>query len=347
MDAFFASVEQRDFQELRGKPVAVGGGGPRGVVAAASYEARAFGVHSAMPGSVARRKCPELIFAKTRLEVYEKVSRQIREIFLRYTDLVEPLSLDEAYLDVTENKFGIPSATQIAREIKARILAETGLTASAGVSFNKFLAKVASALQKPDGLTVVRPEQAEALVESLPIEKFYGIGSVTAGKMHALGIHTGAALKERSLAELTRLFGKSGAYYFEIARAQDDRIVNPNRIRKSVGAERTFAEDLTTADEMEARLKPLAEEIAEYLQRKNNAGRTVTLKIKYADFTQNTRSKTFLSGIQSAELLGQLAKELLHTPFVPQLPVRLLGISVSNLLSEEEARFGHQLAFPF
>ncbi|WP_262896462.1 DNA polymerase IV [Adhaeribacter terrigena] len=347
MDAFFASVEQRDFPELRGKPVAVGGGGPRGVVAAASYEARAYGVHSAMPGSLAKRKCPHLIFAKTRFEVYESVSRQIREIFLSYTDLVEPLSLDEAYLDVTENKFGLASATQIAKEIKQRILEETKLTASAGVSYNKFLAKVASALQKPDGLTVVRPEKAEALVETLPIEKFYGIGSVTAARMHALGIHTGLDLKQRSLAELSKHFGKSGLYYYEIARAHDDRQVNPNRIRKSVGAERTYAEDLTTAEEMDERLKPLADEIAEYLLEKNNAGRTVTIKIKYADFTMNTRSKTFLSGIQSAELLWQLAKELLRTPFVPQLPVRLLGISVSNLLSEEEARFGHQLAFPF
>src|SRR5688572_5694038 len=242
MDAFFASVEQRDFPELRGKPVAVGGGGPRGVVAAASYEARAFGVYSAMPGSIAKRKCPDLIFAKTRFDVYESVSRQIREIFLSYTDLVEPLSLDEAYLDVTENKFDIPSATLIAREIKKKIWEQTGLTASAGVSYNKFLAKIASALQKPNGLTVVPPEKAEALVETLPIEKFYGIGDVTAAKMHALGIRTGLDLKQRSMEELQKHFGKSGHYYFQISRAHDDRIVEPNRIRKSVGAERTYAE---------------------------------------------------------------------------------------------------------
>ena len=347
MDAFFASVEQRDFPELRGKPVAVGGSGPRGVVAAASYEARVYGVHSAMPSGLAKRKCPHLIFAKSRVDVYQAVSKQIREIFLSYTDLVEPLSLDEAYLDVTENKFNIPSATLVAKEIKNKIWQETGLTASAGVSFNKFLAKVASALQKPNGLTVVPPEKAETLVESLPIEKFYGIGQVTAGKMHALGIQNGWDLKQRTEAELVKHFGKSGHYYFHIARAFDDRKVEPNRIRKSVGAERTYAEDLTTVDEMDACLKPLAEEVAEYLMQKNNAGRTITIKIKYADFTQNTRSKTFLSGIQSAELLWQLAKELLRTPFVPQLPVRLLGISVSSLLSETEERYGYQLAFPF
>ncbi len=347
MDAFFASVEQRDFPELRGKPVAVGGGGPRGVVAAASYEARAFGVYSAMPGSVAKRKCPHLIFTKTRFDVYESVSRQIREIFLAYTDLVEPLSLDEAYLDVTENKFRIPSATLIAREIKARIFEQTGLTASAGVSYNKFLAKIASAFQKPNGLTVIPPEKAEALVETLPIEKFYGIGEVTAAKMHSLGIRTGLDLKRRSLEDLLKNFGKSGHYYYHISRAHDDRLVEPNRIRKSVGAERTYAEDLTTAEEMDERLKPLAEEVGDYLTSKNNAGRTVTLKIKYADFTQNTRSKTFVSGVQSADLLWHLAKELLRTPFVPQLPVRLLGISVSGLLSEQDERHGHQLAFPF
>src|SRR5688572_23192976 len=284
MDAFFASVEQRDFPELRGKPVAVGGGGPRGVVAAASYEARKYGVRSAMPGSVAKRLCPHLIFARSRFEVYQTVSKQIREIFHRYTDLVEPLSLDEAYLDVTENKFDILSARQIAREIKELIFRETGLTASAGVSFNKFLAKIASAYQKPDGLTVITPEKAEALVESLPIEKFYGIGDVTAAKMHSMGIHTGLELKQLSEAELTKHFGKSGQYYYQISRAIDDRLVNPNRIRKSIGAERTFAEDLTTLTEMEAQLLPLAEEISEYLQQRNDAGRTITVKIKYADF---------------------------------------------------------------
>ena len=350
MDAFFASVEQRDFPELRGKPVAVGGSGARGVVAAASYEARQYGVHSAMPSSIAKRKCPHLIFVKTRFEVYETVSRQIRNIFLSYTDLVEPLSLDEAYLDVTENKFNLPSATQIAKEIKARILEETQLTASAGVSFNKFLAKVASALQKPNGLTVIPPEKAEALVESLPIEKFYGIGQVTAAKMHGLGIRTGFDLKQRSKEELIRNFGKSGEYYYCIARAQDDRQVEPNRIRKSVGAERTYAEDLESVTEMDEKLKPLAEEVAEYLTEKNNGGRTVTVKIKYADFTQTTRSKTFLSHIQSGEQLWQIAKELLRTPFEPQLPVRLLGVSVSNLLSEEaenHKRYGFQLKFPF
>ncbi|HSI90557.1 MAG TPA: DNA polymerase IV [Adhaeribacter sp.] len=347
MDAFFASVEQRDFPELRGKPVAVGGSGPRGVVAAASYEARKFGVFSAMPGSVARRKCPELIFVKTRFEVYEKVSRQIREIFHLYTDLVEPLSLDEAYLDVTENHFQLASATRIAREIKDRIKAETGLTASAGVSCNKFLAKVASAYRKPDGLTVVLPENAAALVETLPIEKFYGIGAVTAARMHSLGIRTGLDLKQLPAEELRKHFGKAGEYYYQIARAQDDRPVEPNRIRKSVGAERTFAEDLTTAGEMEEQLLPLAREVAEYLQNRNNAGRTITLKIKHNDFSQTTRSKTFLSAIQTPDLLFRLAKELLHTPGLPALPVRLLGVSVSGLQSELNARYGCQLYLPF
>jgi DNA polymerase-4 len=347
MDAFFASVEQRDFPELRGLPVAVGGGGPRGVVAAASYEARKFGVRSAMPGSVAKRLCPQLIFAKTRFEVYSAVSQQIREIFYRYTDLVEPLSLDEAYLDVTENKKDQPSATKIAREIKEQIFQETGLTASAGVSFNKFLAKIASAYRKPDGLTVVTPEKAEALVETLPIEKFYGIGDVTAAKMHGLGIRTGFDLKQMPETELTRHFGKAGRYYYQIARARDNRPVDPNRIRKSVGAERTFAEDLTETEEMDERLKPMAEEIAEYLSSRNNAGRTITLKIKYADFTQTTRSKTFLSGIQSVEMLWQLAKDLLRSPAPPQFPVRLLGITVSGLNSEREERYGCQLSLPF
>ncbi|MCK5700612.1 MAG: DNA polymerase IV, partial [Cyclobacteriaceae bacterium] len=244
MDAFFASIEQRDNPDLLGKPVAVGGAGKRGVVAAASYEARKFGVFSAMPASIALRKCPELIFTKPRFDVYKEVSNQIRQIFLEYTDLVEPLSLDEAYLDVTENKKGLGSATIIAREIKSKINSTTHLIASAGVSINKFLAKVASDQDKPDGLYVIKPNQAESFVDGLAIEKFFGIGKVTAKKMHELGINTGADLKQISIEELVRRFGKVGRYYFDIARAIDKRLVNPNRIRKSLGAERTFEDDL-------------------------------------------------------------------------------------------------------
>ena len=330
MDAFYASVEQRDDPELRGKPVAVGGSGPRGVVMAASYEARAYGVRSAMPGFQARRLCPELIFVRTRFDAYHAASRQIRDIFLTYTDLVEPLSLDEAYLDVTAPKRGPLSATLIARAIKQEIKATTGLTASAGVSFNKFLAKVASDLHKPDGLAVIRPEQAAAFIARLPIERFFGIGPKTAQKMKALGIHNGADLSARSEDELVHRFGKVGHHYFRIVRGLDEREVTPDRPYKSIGAEQTFDQDLGDPGLMLERLRPIAEQVAERMTAADSFGRTVTLKIKHYDFTVTTRQHTLADWVHSAEELLALAGWLLHHPEPPRRPVRLLGLSVSN-----------------
>jgi len=330
MDAFYASVEQRDRPELRGLPVAVGGGGARGVVMAASYEARAFGVRSAMPGFQARRLCPELVFVPTRFDAYKAASRQIRAIFESYTDLVEPLSLDEAYLDVSAPRRGGPVATEIARAIKQEIRAATGLTASAGVSFNKFLAKVASDLEKPDGLTVIRPEQAEAFIAGLPIERFFGVGPATARKMKALGIHDGAELRARSEDELARRFGKVGRHYFRIARGLDEREVRPDRPLKSIGAERTFDHDLADPDVMLERLAPIAEQVAERMAHAGHFGRTVTLKIKHHDFSVTTRQRTLSDQVDSAEDLLTLARWLLHHPEPPRRPVRLLGLSVSS-----------------
>lgn len=347
MDAFFASVEQRDNPELRGKPVAVGGSRARGVVAAASYEARKFGVHSALASKIAAQRCPQLIFVKPRFEVYSAVSRQIREIFFAYTDLVEPLSLDEAYLDVTENKIGMPSASIIAQEIRKRIKEETGLTASAGVSFNKFLAKIASDLNKPDGFTLVTPDKAEALVASLAIEKFHGIGKVTAAKMQRMGILTGADLRQRTEQELVQHFGKTGHYYYHISRAQDDREVQPHRIRKSIGSERTFETDIAEEEEMLAQLDFLAKEVAHDMERLQATAKTVTLKIKYFDFTQNTRSKTYLSDFSATDVIYTIARELLRTPHLPNYPVRLLGISVSSLLYPHDKLQGYQLTLDF
>ncbi|MDQ3291522.1 MAG: DNA polymerase IV [Bacteroidota bacterium] len=347
MDAFYASVEQRDHPELRGKPVAVGGSRARGVVAAASYEARQFGVHSALASRIAAQKCPQLIFVKPRFEVYSAISRQIREIFYRYTDLVEPLSLDEAYLDVTENKIGMPSATIIAKEIKASILAETGLTASAGVSFNKFLAKIASDMNKPNGFTLVTPDKAAALVASLTIDKFHGIGKVTAAKMQQMGIHTGADLRERTEEELVRHFGKIGHYYYRIARVQDDRPVQPHRIRKSIGSERTFDVDLIEEEDLLERLHFLAQEVAQDMARLQTSAKTITLKLKYFDFTLQTRSKTLFSYLNSADAIFSIARELLRTPALPLFPVRLLGISVSNLLYPHDQPAAYQLTFDF
>nr|WP_255710019.1 DNA polymerase IV [Pontibacter harenae] len=347
MDAFFSSVEQRDNPELRGKPVAVGGSKARGVVAAASYEARKYGVHSALASKIAAQRCPQLVFVKPRFEVYSAVSRQIREIFHQYTDLVEPLSLDEAYLDVTENKVGMPSASIIAKEIKARILEETKLTASAGVSYNKFLAKIASDMNKPDGFTLITPDKAEELVAGLAIEKFHGIGKVTAGKMQSMGIITGAHLRERSEEELVRNFGKVGRYYYHIARAQDSREVQPHRIRKSIGSERTFEVDLTEEEDMLAQLDYLAKEVAQDMARLKASAKTITVKIKYFDFNQNTRSKTYLSEFSSPEAIFTIARELLHTPQLPQFPVRLLGIAASNLIYQHDKQEGYQLTFEF
>lgn len=348
MDAFFASIEQRDNPELRGKPVAVGGSAERGVVAAASYEARKYGVHSAMPSVTAKRKCPQLIFVKHRFEVYRSVSSQIREIFRDYTDLVEPLSLDEAYLDVTSNKKQMPSATYIAEEIRQRIFESTGLTASAGISFNKFLAKVASDVNKPNGITVIPPDKAIAFLEQLPINKFHGIGKVTAGKMRKLGIHNGADLKGFSEIELVRHFGKSGRYYYSIVRGKDEREVQANRIRKSVGAENTFQDDLSSEAEMLLELEKIATKVVQRLNKSKTKGRTVTLKLKYQDFKQQTRSKSFTHFVEPDEkLIMEIIKELLHQPHFPEKPVRLLGITLSNLNTEQPIKGGEQLTLDF
>jgi DNA polymerase IV len=292
MDAFYASVEQRDNPELRGKPVAVGGSRERGVVAAASYEARRFGIRSAMPSVTARRKCPELIFVRPRFEVYRAVSHQIREIFAAYTPLVEPLSLDEAYLDVTENLKAMSSATEIAEQIRARIRSETELTASAGVSYNKFLAKMASIERKPDGLFVITPRRGPTFVENLPVGRFHGIGPVTRAKMERLGIHDGSDLKAQTLLFLQQWFGKAGPYYYALARGIDERTVCADRIRKSIGAETTFSADLFTLDEAREVLSPLIAKVWAYCEESTIRARTVTLKAKYADFQQVTRGRT-------------------------------------------------------
>jgi len=334
MDAFYASVEQRDNPELRNKPVAVGGSKRRGVVAAASYEARKFGVHSAMPSVTAIRKCPDLIFAKPQFGVYKEVSLQIREIFQSYTDLVEPLSLDEAYLDVTENNFNNPSATIIAQEIRAKIKDETKLTASAGVSFNKFLAKVASDFNKPDGITVVTPDQADDFINKLPIKKFYGIGKVTASRMIAMNIKTGADLRKLSKEELKTKFGKAGGFYYHIVRGEDSREVKTHRTRKSLGAERTFDEDIIDADFMYLELKKIVGITWKRLQKAETSGKTVTLKIKYFNFVQTTRSTTLPGCVDSEEMLLDITKSLLYSPEYPPNPVRLLGVTLSNLAND-------------
>jgi len=296
MDAFYASVEQRDDPALRGKPIAVGGGSLRGVVAAASYEARKYGVRSAMPSVTAKRLCPNLIFVKHRFEVYREVSQQIRAIFLDYTDLVEPLSLDEAYLDITENKKSLNSGTLIAEEIRKRIFETTNLTASAGVSYCKFLAKIASDINKPNGIKVITPDEAIPFLETLKIEKFHGIGKVTAKRMHKLGIHTGGDLKKRTEIELFQRFGKAGRHYHKIVRGIDNREVNPNRIRKSLGTERTFQEDLDKWEDLKAKLDPIIDNVFQSLKEKENFGRTINLKIKNADFQTNLMRENFGEG---------------------------------------------------
>ncbi len=336
MDAFYASVEQRDNPELRGKPVAVGGARERGVVAAASYEARRFGVHSAMPSVTARRKCPELIFVKPRFEVYREVSHQIRDIFRAFTPLVEPLSLDEAYLDVTENLPGIASATEVAQQIKARIREETGLTASAGVSYCKFLAKMASGERKPDGLFVIPPAKGPAYVEALPVGRFHGIGPATEAKMKRLGIHSGADLKARGLEFLTANFGKSGPYYFNLSHGIDDRQVRPHRIRKSVGAENTFFENVKSFEEARAKLLPIVAKLWRYCDQSGVRGRTVTLKVKYADFEIITRRRTEPQAVDSQAALEQLALSLLGQVFPIPKEIRLLGVTLSSLGGEAD-----------
>ncbi len=349
MDAFFASVEQLDNPELEGKPLAVGGGGERGVVAAASYEARKFGVRSAMSGVLAKKKCPHLIFVKPRFERYKEISTKIRKIFFEYTDLVEPLSLDEAYLDVTRNKSNFPSATILAEEIRKRIFDEVGLRASAGISINKFIAKVASDINKPNGQKTIPPEEVMAFLEELPIEKFYGIGKITAAKMYNLGIFTGKDLKEKSLEFLIEHFKMSGNHYYNIVRAIQNSDVKPNRIRKSVATEHTFHTNLTSEIYMLEKLDQIATELENRLKKSNIMGKTITLKIKYSDFLLQTRSKTLPNFINDKVALFEMVKELLFQEKLHD-SVRLLGISLTNLntnLKQEEETFNIQLKLEF
>lgn len=331
MDAFYASVEQRDNPELRGKPVAVGGSAARGVVAAASYEARTFGIRSAMASVTARRKCPELIFVRPRFEVYSAVSAQIRAIFAEFTDLIEPLSLDEAYLDVTVNKPGIAAATEVARLIRARILQETGLTASAGVSYCKFLAKIASDLNKPDGQAVIVPARGADFLAALPVSKFHGIGPATNAKMERLGIRSGADLRTHDLAFLQRHFGKSGRWYYNIARGVDTRPVQPHRRRKSIGTEDTFAVDIIELDAASAKVAFLAAKVWRQAAERHLHARTVTLKVKYSDFSQITRSKTQAQPFGAEHELVAITAALLAPLFPTTLGMRLLGVTMSSL----------------
>ncbi|MFV8280672.1 DNA polymerase IV [Christiangramia marina] len=352
MDAFYASVEQLDNPDLRGKPVAVGGSSQRGVVSAASYEARKFGVRSAMSSVMAKRNCPDLIFVKSNFERYREISAQIREIFYEYTDLVEPLSLDEAYLDVTENKKGLMSATLIAKKIRDQIKEKTGLNASAGISINKFIAKVASDINKPNGQKTVPPEEVLQFLEELDIRKFYGVGKVTAEKMYRLGIFSGKDLKSKTEEYLSEHFGKSGRHFYRVVRGIHHSEVKPHRTRKSLGAERTFNENISSEIFMLEKLQNIAEEIERRLKRSDVAGKTITLKIKYSDFTQQTRSKTISYYISSKELILEIAKELLYQEKMKN-SVRLLGISLSNLNTEKpdskeaEKEVSVQLKFKF
>jgi DNA polymerase-4 len=334
MDAFYASVEQRDDPALKGKPVAVGYPAKRGVVAAASYEARAFGVRSAMPSTVAARKCAELVFVPPRFDVYREVSRQVQAIFRDYTPLVEPLSLDEAYLDVTGNLKGIPTAWETAKEIRARIFEETRLTASAGISCNKFLAKIASDYRKPNGQFAIMPDQAEAFVATLPVAKFHGVGPKTTVRMSALGIETGADLRRQTLEFLQGHFGKAGAWYYAIARGRDDRLVQPDRERKSSGSETTFSEDLIDPVQIEAGVIAMADDVWAWCEKANARGRTVTVKIKWADFQISTRSRSMETTVQSRERLHQLALDLIRSVFPPPKGVRLVGVTLSNFRAQ-------------
>jgi len=343
MDAFFASVEQRDNPDLRGKPVAVGGASERGVVAAASYEARRFGVHSAMPSVTAKRKCPDLIFVRGNFDVYKAVSRQIREIFRDYTPLVEPLSLDEAYLDVTENLKGISSATQIAEDIRARIWETTQLTASAGVSYNKFLAKLASDQNKPNGLFVIRPAMGPVFAASLPVRKFHGIGPTTAAKMNRLGLYTGEDIRNQTLDFLERHFGVSGRYYYGISRGIDHRQVKPNRERKSIGAENTFFTDTTDFDTAWDFLEPLIDKVWRHVEANDIKGRTVTLKVKFSDFRIITRSRSGLAPVMSKDELAGSVRGLLEGVFPVAKGIRLLGVSMSSL-GEKAEKVAEQLS---
>jgi DNA polymerase IV len=340
MDAFYASVEQRDNPELRGKPVAVGGGSKRGVVAAASYEARTFGVRSAMPSVTAQRQCPDLIFVKPRFEVYREVSRQIREIFARHTDLIEPLSLDEAYLDVTLDKQGIGSAVKIAKAIRAAIKAETGLTASAGVSYNKFIAKLASDQNKPDGLCVILPDQGAAFVAQLPVRRFHGVGPQTAAKMAHLGIETGADLAARSEQWMVQNFGSSGSYLFRAARGIDNRRVNPSQERKSLGAESTYFDDKRDESELRAALDEIVQTVWDRAEKSQTRARTVTLKIRYSDFRTITRSMSFASVVTTQAELRTIGHQLLDKILPPDMAIRLIGITLSGIAKGDDSTGG-------
>jgi DNA polymerase-4 len=346
MDAFYASVAELDHPELRGKAIAVGGSELRGVVAAASYEARKYGVKSAMSSFLAKQKCPHIIFVKSDFERYKELSAKIREIFYDYTDLVEPLSLDEAYLDVTENKKGNPSANEIAREIRDRIYKETGLRASAGISINKFIAKVASDINKPNGQKTIHPEEVLQFLEELPVNKFYGVGKVTAAKMYNLGIFVGNDLKRKTVEELVRSFGKSGAHYYNIVRGIHNSEVKPNRIRKSIAAERTFSENISSEIFMIERLDKIADALERRMKKSDVKGKTITLKIKYSDFTQQTRSKTKADYMQTKKEFFPVVKELLYQNKLTN-SVRLLGLSFGNLNTEKNEPFWVQLQFEF
>ncbi len=344
MDAFFASVEQLDHPELRGRPIVVGGGGRRGVIAAASYEARAFGVRSAMPGFKAKELCPDLIFVKQRFDRYKEISRQIRDIFSEYSDLIEPLSLDEAFLDVTENKKNNPSASMIAKEIRQEILDKTGLTASAGISINKFIAKVASDINKPDGQKLIPPEEVIPFLEKLHIEKFFGIGKVAAKKMHRLGITTGKDLKQHSKLQLAQWFGKSGIHFYHIVRGEDNRPVKPYRIRKSIGAERTFTMDISSLEDIKSNLEYIAERVVNSMVKLNRYGKTVTLKVKFSDFSVITRSRTLDYEVKDLAELINISNQLAIEHLSNTAPIRLLGISITKLTPLQSSR---QLEFLF
>lgn len=347
MDAFFASVEQLDNPDLRGKPVAVGGTSDRGVVAAASYEARRFGVRSAMSSKVAKRKCPDLIFVKHRFDRYKEISNQVRNIFLEYTDLVEPLSLDEAYLDVSYAKKGKPSATLIAKEIKQRIRLETGLTASAGVSYNKFLAKVASDVNKPNGIFVVTPDKAQEFIDNLEVRRFFGIGKVSAEKLNNIGVWFGRDLKKVDRLELVRMFGKAGNYYYDICRGIDSREVQPSRERKSVGGENTFLFDLFDEKQLEQELQKIGDKVWERAERSKVKAKTLTLKYKYADFEQHTRSKTITGYFKSKELFWKESKSLMRQDGGFNKGIRLLGLTLSNFIGDEPKNEAVQLIIEF
>ncbi|UZE52002.1 DNA polymerase IV [Rhodopseudomonas sp. P2A-2r] len=344
MDAFYASVEQRDNPDLRGKPVAVGGSRERGVVAAASYEARKFGVRSAMPSVTAQRQCPDLVFVKPRFDVYKGISEEIRSIFAEHTSLIEPLSLDEAYLDVTENYKGIPLARDIALEIRATIKARTGLNASAGISYNKFLAKLASDHRKPNGQYVITPEMGPAFVKTLPVGKFHGIGPATAAKLQSFGIHSGLDLRNQTLSFLEAHFGKAGAYFYSISRGIDHRPVRSNRVRKSVGAENTFSQDLTDFDALAEELGPLIDKVWNYCEKSGVRGRTVTLKVKFADFEIISRSHSLVDAVSDRANIERVARQLLKNLLPLPKAVRLLGVSISALSAVDESDIP-QLAF--